>query len=66
VRQPVNSPTSLTRHVAAAPGAGFADQMGLFTLDNFIPDEEVPNDPDENKRNGSMLRFGYDIFHRDV
>jgi len=40
--------------------------MGLFTLDNFIPDEEVPNAPDENKRKWSMLPFGYDIFHRDV
>ncbi|HKX29346.1 MAG TPA: hypothetical protein VJ302_16740 [Blastocatellia bacterium] len=34
-------------------------RMGLFCLDNFIPDEEVPRDPDENQRKWMMLRFGY-------
>jgi len=34
-------------------------EMGLFLLNNFIPDEEVPNDPEENRRKWIMLRFGH-------
>jgi len=34
-------------------------EIGLFFLDNFIPDEEVPADPEENRRKWVILRFGH-------
>ena len=34
-------------------------EMGLFLLENFIPDEEVPDDPDENRQKWMMLRCGH-------
>jgi hypothetical protein len=41
-------------------------KIALFALDDFIPDEEVPKYPQENKRKWAMLRFGYDTSQQNI